>query len=42
MVKEIRMNDDEHNIPREIVIKVKIYKTKISLFKKIFVFLGNN
>ena len=34
MVKEIRMNDDEHNIPREIVIKVNSSKTKISLFNK--------
>ncbi len=42
MVKEIRIHDDERNIPREIVIKVNIkiiFQKQKSYF---FFILGNN
>jgi hypothetical protein len=32
MIKEVRTNDDEQNIPREIVIKVKYFPNKNRLF----------
>ena len=39
MIKEIRINDDEQHIPREIVIKVKKFQIFILLEKnKIFIF----